>query len=31
MIRWEMRSLIAAGAIGLFYLLLTCLQPVRTG
>ncbi len=30
MIRWEIRSLIAAGAIGLFYLLLTCLQPVRT-
>ena len=30
MIRWEMGGIIAAAAIGLFYLLVTCLQPVRT-
>ncbi len=30
MTRWEIRGLIAAAAMGLFYLLLTCLQPVRT-
>ena len=30
MIRWEIRCLAAGAAIGLVYLLLTCLQPVRT-
>lgn len=29
-VQWEIRGLIVAAGIGLFYLLLTCLQPVRT-